>query len=67
MQNAMPNLNKLLPAAGGKACFARKIFVVAKMFINSTPAMLEMFQGVLNNYSMLKLRFLINKLTFAMY
>ena len=47
--------------------FARKIFVVAKIFINSTPAMLEMFQGVLNNYSMLKLRFLINKLTFAMY
>ena len=36
---------KLLPAAGNKACFAHKIFTMAKIFINSAPVhmILEFF------------------------
>ena len=36
-QIAMLNLKKILPAEGGKARFARKIFPVAKIFINLAP------------------------------
>ena len=36
-------------------------------FYHFQYATLEMFKAVLNNYSMLKWRFLINTLTFAMY
>ena len=41
MQITMLNLQILSFEAGGKACFARKSFVVAKLFINSAPAMLS--------------------------
>ena len=30
---------KLLPAMGGKACIAHKIFAVVKIFINSAPGL----------------------------
>lgn len=40
MQIVMLNLKKFLPVAGGKACFACKIFAVAKFLINSAPVII---------------------------
>ena len=37
MEIAMLNLKKTWPAASSKACFACKIFAVAKIFVNSAP------------------------------
>ena len=33
----MLSLKNFLPVAGGKACFARRIFAVVKFFINLAP------------------------------
>ena len=37
MQIAMLTLKFFLPAAGGKARFARRIFAMVKFFVNSAP------------------------------
>ena len=38
--NCDANLEKFLPAAGGKAHFTQNIFAVAKVFINSAPVII---------------------------
>ena len=43
MQITMLNLKNFLPVPVSKACFARKIFMVVKIYINSAPALLTKF------------------------
>ena len=38
LQITILNLKDFSPAVGSKGCFAHKIFMVAKFFINSAPA-----------------------------
>ena len=46
MQFAMLNLKNVWPAAGRKACFDRKVFAVAKIFVNLALASVSFFGKV---------------------
>ena len=57
--NHNAKLENFLPVPVSKACFARKIFMVVKIYINSAPALLTKFLNYFYFFLILSFSFVI--------